>query len=667
MRFSDEFITRVLEANNIVDIISQYTQLRSTGGNFMGRCPFPDHNDKNASFSVSDNKQVYYCFGCGKKGNIVGFLKDYNGMGFPEAIEFLAGRAHIAMPTEELSPQELSKRDQTIDKKKKIFEINRLATQFFHENFLSLPESHPAKSYARKRGLSNDIIQAFKIGYSTENWDDFVRLLERKKLPLSLAEEARLIKARTNGKSGYFDIFRERLMFPIMNTLGESVAFGGRILAQGEPKYLNSPETLVFHKSKTLYGLHETAKYARTMDQLIIVEGYMDLIAMYRHGFKNVAATMGTALTSDHARIIRRITRNVVVLFDGDDAGQAAAERSLPILLAGDLHPKGLILPDDNDPDDYLEIHPAEELQNLIEKSGDLFSVIMGNWTHKYKGEASEKIQLVDKMTPVFQAIVDARLKSLYMKELSQKIGVTEAWIRSALENGPDKAVFNNRAGAQASENIRPENPSQNSNFQSSAVKKIIRSDLKENLPNLDQPAQIKLNGASAAEITLMRLALKNGDNWKVLQETDYQQWVQSEGVREVLSRAAEAYRQSIEKFDKLTGQLVSVVDKKEALFGEGVLDRLRLKNLELDSQASNKDRQSNSQGTSQGISLRETPKEIAKEEAKLIRDCVKKVKHDAIDNQIQGLMLELKKAGDPANSASVMEKIMTLKREKLS
>lgn len=662
MRFSDEFITRVLEANNIVDIISQYTQLRSSGGNFMGRCPFPDHNDKTASFSVSDNKQVFYCFGCGKKGNVVGFLKDYNGMSFPEAIEFLAGRAHIPMPVEDLTQQELAKRDQTADKKKKIFEINRLATQFFHDNFVNLPDNHPAKVYARTRGLSNDIIQAFKIGYSTENWDDFVRLLERKKLPLSLAEEARLIKARTNGKSGYFDLFRERLMFPILNTLGESVAFGGRILAQGEPKYLNSPETLVFHKSKTLYGLHETAKYARTMDQLIIVEGYMDLIAMYRHGFKNVAATMGTALTQDHARIIKRMTRNVVVLFDGDDAGQTAAERSLPILLAGELHPKGLILPDDNDPDDFLENHPAQDLQNLLEKSQDLFSVILGNWTLKYKGDASEKIQLVDKMIPIFQSIADARLRSLYVKEFAQKIGVTSDWMKSALENGgerPSSTPFNNRAGASASENIRPDNLSQNSNFSNGAVKKIIRNDLKESLPNLEQPAQIKLNGASAPEITLMRLALKNGDNWKVLQETDYEKWVQNPGVQEVLSRASVAYRQGIEKFDKLTGQLVSIVDKKEALFSEGVLDRLRLKNLDLDVQNTNKDRQT--------ISLRETPKEIAKEDAKLIKDCVKKVKHDAIDNQIQRLMLELKKVSDPTSSASLMEQIMILKREKIN
>jgi len=431
MKFTPEFIERVAEANNIVDVISPYTQLKPSGGGLMGRCPFPDHPEKTASFSVSETKQVYHCFGCKKSGNIFSFLQQYNGMSFREAVEFLAHRAHIALPVED--KKESDKQDLATQKKRKVIEANKLAAHYFRETFKRLPEGHPAKVYAEKRGLDVDTQNEFLIGYSSDEWDGLLKYLESQGVLAAVAEEAKLVKARSQGKSGHFDLFRERLMFPILSTMGEVLAFGGRIIEKGEPKYLNSPETLAFHKGRVLYGLYHSAKYIRSEDSVLVVEGYMDLIALYKNGIRNVVAPMGTALTFDQAKILRRSTKNVVVLFDGDSAGIAAAERSLPVLLEADLHPKGLILPDELDPDEYIAEHGVLALQERIQQATDLLTVVLSQWMQGYRGEASQKVQLADKLRPVFSSMQDPRLKQLYVIEVAQKMGVDEKWLKTAL------------------------------------------------------------------------------------------------------------------------------------------------------------------------------------------------------------------------------------------
>ena len=437
MRFPPDFIERVAEANNIVDIISQYTQLKPTGGGLMGRCPFPDHPEKTPSFSVSEMKQVYHCFGCHKKGNIFTFLQFYNGMSFPEAIEYLANRAHIALP--EVPSQDAQKQDFVAKKKKQIAAVNKHAAEFFRLQFKKLPSDHPAKVYASNRGLTGEILDTLQIGYTSEEWDGIIKYFESKAIPLALAEEAKLIKARSGGKTGYFDLFRERLMFPIHSTMGEPIAFGGRILEKGEPKYLNSPETPVFHKGKVLYGLAQTAKFIRSEDQAIVVEGYMDLISLYKSGITNVVATMGTALTPDHGKMLSRITKNIVVLFDGDSAGQTAAERSLPILLSAGLHPRGLVLPDNQDPDDYVTKHGPDALRNAIGQSTDLFSLILSMWMKDYRGEAAQKVNLCDQLEPIFASIQDSRLRQLYLKDAAEKMRVEERWLYHAVTKTTSK------------------------------------------------------------------------------------------------------------------------------------------------------------------------------------------------------------------------------------
>ena len=335
MRYPQDFVDKVMDSANLVEIISQHTQLKQSGNGFMGRCPFPDHKEKTPSFSVSEAKQVYHCFGCKKSGNVFTFLRDFSGFSYVEAIEFLADRSNIKIPEPEQNEQSQHQNDKhnlENAKKKSLAQVNRVAADFFKTNLARAKETDLISQYVKRRALNADTIKEFEIGFVDAEWEGLVQELNRKKISLALAEEAKLIRPRKEG-NGFYDLFRERLLFPIHNLRGEVIAFGGRIYDQGEPKYLNSPESLVFNKSKILYGLFQSAKYVRSEDAIVIVEGYMDMVTLYQAGIRNCVATMGTALTEEHAKLIKRMTPNVYVLFDSDDAGQAAAERSLGILL----------------------------------------------------------------------------------------------------------------------------------------------------------------------------------------------------------------------------------------------------------------------------------------------------------------------------------------------
>ncbi|MFN8943354.1 MAG: DNA primase, partial [Pseudobdellovibrionaceae bacterium] len=260
MKFSNEFIERVQDSTNLVEHVSQYTVLKPAAGGYMGRCPFPDHQEKTPSFSVSEMKQVYNCFGCGKKGNLFTFLQTYNGMNFPEAVEYLADRAGIALPLNESDSLEDQQARKKREKKKAMFEANALANQHFRNQLKSESVHSEVRKYVQRRKLTEKTIEEFQIGYSSEAWDGFTQLLRNKKIiggfdAVALAEEAKLIKKRKTD-DGYFDLFRDRLMFPIHLPTGDIVGFGGRVILTGEPKYLNSPETPVFSKGKILYGLY---------------------------------------------------------------------------------------------------------------------------------------------------------------------------------------------------------------------------------------------------------------------------------------------------------------------------------------------------------------------------------------------------------------------------
>ncbi|MEK6554521.1 MAG: DNA primase, partial [Bdellovibrionota bacterium] len=331
MSFSKEFIEKVRDANNIIDIISEFTTLKRTGSGYMGCCPLPGHNEKSPSFSVSEAKQVYHCFGCQRKGNIFTALQELKNYSFPEAIEYLADRANISIPRDE------AKSTMTIEAKstkETMLKLNKAAAAYYHNNLLDLSMDHPVRQYCARRGLTEEIIRKFHIGYATDEWEGLRRHLMNLKAPVPLAEKLGLLRPRKTGEGSY-DLFRNRLMFPIQNHKEEFVGFGGRVLSdEDQPKYLNSIESEVFSKGQTFYGFHESSKHIRAEEGVLVVEGYMDFLALYVAGIQNVVATLGTALTASHAKLLKRSTHNVVILFDGDAAGQRAAERSLPILLA---------------------------------------------------------------------------------------------------------------------------------------------------------------------------------------------------------------------------------------------------------------------------------------------------------------------------------------------
>lgn len=435
--YPPEFIEKVRQANNIVDLIGQYTQLRGHGANYMGRCPFPNHNDKTASFSVSEDKQLFNCFGCKQSGNIFKFLQIYNGMAFREAVDELARRANIPLPEKPMSPREREE----AQTREGVLTANKLARSYFRDQFQRLPEDHPVKAYAAKRGLTAEILETFEIGYAPPAYQGLVSELQARKIPLRIGERAGLMRPSNRpGPHSHYDLFRHRLMFPIVAANGDVLGFGGRVFDNSEPKYLNSPETPVFSKGKTLYGLNVTARHIRSEDEAIIVEGYMDAVALYRGGVRHVAAILGTAFTMEHGRVLSRLTANVTMLLDGDEAGIRGAERSLPALLASGLRPKGLILPEGMDPDDFLAAKGPEELRRVLAGGQDLFSILLArHWMASYRATAQDKLRVIEAaaqaLLPVGPKLMEMPIIGLFADEMARYLDVESVWVRNTLRS----------------------------------------------------------------------------------------------------------------------------------------------------------------------------------------------------------------------------------------
>lgn len=439
MRFTQDFIDKVREANSIGELIGQYTELKGGGHRLMGRCPFPDHSDKSPSFSVTEDNQLYYCYGCKKGGNVFTFLETFNGLSFPEAVEYLARRASIPLP----EPDEKFKKRSgpTADQKDTLLKVNKASAVFFHHQLKTQAPESIAKSYLVKRGLDDEIVEKFRLGLALDDWQGLVKHFNQRKIPLALGETLGLFKPKKNARKddprgdSHFDLFRDRLMFPIFSPSGDVIGFGGRTLGDGLPKYVNSSDSPVFHKSKVLYGLHETGKYIRAEDQAIVVEGYMDAISLYAAGVKNVVAILGTAFTPEHAKLIKRYTLNVTMLLDGDEAGITGAERSLPVLLEAGLMPKGMVLPDKMDPDDFVKQKGVEVLREEIGRAGELFNVLLTRrWMNNYRGTPSDKVRVVEEAAIAMKSMQNRQLFELYVLELSRQLDIDINWIRRAFQ-----------------------------------------------------------------------------------------------------------------------------------------------------------------------------------------------------------------------------------------
>lgn len=361
MYYPEEIVEEVRTRNDIVDVISGYVKLQKKGSNYFGLCPF--HNEKSPSFSVSPQKQMYYCFGCGAGGNAITFVMEYESFTFPEALKFLADRAGVRLPEAEYSREEREKADRRLE----ILKINKVAANYFYYQ-LHQPQGRYGYEYFKKRGLTEETVRRFGLGYANKTSNDLYQYLKSKGYGDAILKDSGLV---TMEERGAYDKFWNRVMFPIMDVNSKVVGFGGRVMGEGEPKYLNSPETLVFDKSRNLYGLN----YARTSREkyMLLCEGYMDVIALQQAGFVNAVASLGTALAAQHAVLLKRYTEQVILTYDSDGAGVKAALRAIPILKEAGISTKVLNMKPYKDPDEFIKNLGAKAFSQRIEEAQNSF------------------------------------------------------------------------------------------------------------------------------------------------------------------------------------------------------------------------------------------------------------------------------------------------------
>ncbi|MBE6936680.1 MAG: DNA primase [Ruminococcaceae bacterium] len=374
MAFPESFLDDLAARSDIYDIVSRYVTLKKSGSNWFGLCPF--HSEKTGSFSVNTEKQIYHCFGCGAGGSVYNFIMQIENLSFPEAVEFLANLAGVPLPQEDTRER---------DNRKRLLECSRDAARFFFQ-VLHSPEGKIGYDYLIRRGLRPGTIRHFGLGFAPDSWDKLMNHLAAKGYTKSEMRELGLIKA--NQKGGFYDQFRNRIMFPIIDVRGNVIAFGGRVMDDSKPKYLNSPEHQLFSKSRNLFALNYAKK--TTGRRLILAEGYMDVIALHQAGFTEAVASLGTALTPDQAKLIKRFADEVVISYDADEAGQKATSRAMEILKPEDLKVRILRIPGAKDPDEFIREHGREAFSALLERSEDHMEFVLDRIRAKCDLETDE-------------------------------------------------------------------------------------------------------------------------------------------------------------------------------------------------------------------------------------------------------------------------------------
>ena len=415
VRYSEELIEEIRSSNDIVDVISQYVILKRSGRNFFGLCPF--HKEKSPSFSVSPDKQIFHCFGCGVGGNVIHFVSKIENLDFRETLELLANRANITLPTLDNSYQDNKK----AILKSKVYEINEIAAKFYHEN-LYKPTSKPAQEYIKKRKLDNRTLKSFLIGYSG-NFDELYNLLKQKGFTEEQILASSLVNKTDNGK--FIDRFRKRLMIPIQDTAGKFIAFGGRVLDDSKPKYINSPENIVYSKGRNLFGLN-IAKKGDTK-KLIIVEGYMDAISLYQRGITNVVASLGTALTEQQGRLLRKNSEQVIIGYDADGAGQAATLRGLEILQNMGCDIRVLQIYGAKDADEFVIKYGPERFQKCVDSAISLVEFKVKILKQNLNIEnVNDKIKFLNEIAKILSKVDNSMEKEIYIDKISKEYGISK-------------------------------------------------------------------------------------------------------------------------------------------------------------------------------------------------------------------------------------------------
>ncbi|MBI5049076.1 MAG: DNA primase [Deltaproteobacteria bacterium] len=428
MMIPQDKIDEIRERANIVEIVSDYVPLRKNGKNHIGLCPF--HSEKTPSFTVNDEKQIFYCFGCGTGGNAFTFLMKQDNLSFPEAVRTVAKRVGIDLS---LLDKKSSGEEQQRDL---MFLVNHAAQDFYHQYLLTSPNAEKARQYIGKRGLKPETIKSFKIGYAPADRDSLARALSNKGISLEIAEKVGLVSRKAKD---FYDKFRNRVMFPITDTRARVIGFGGRSLGNEQPKYLNSPTSPLFKKGEIVYGIYQAKNSASSKEFVLMVEGYFDLLMLHQYGFLNTVATLGTAMTSNHLRKLKGYAKEVYLLFDADEAGKAAALRVLPIFIEEDMHSRVVLIPPGLDPDDLLQKHGAVQMAQYIQKAKPIMDFFLDSMKTKFNIEIPNgKVSFLEEAVPYVASIKNIAERDIYVEKVANILHIRPDAVLSTIKTATE-------------------------------------------------------------------------------------------------------------------------------------------------------------------------------------------------------------------------------------
>jgi len=421
-----DILDQILDKTDIVDVISGYIPLKQTGRNFKASCPF--HHEKTPSFVVSPDKKIFRCFGCGESGNVFGFLMKHDRLEFLEAVKVLADKAGISLPQQRASASPAQQKVAA-----SISSANQIASSFYHYSLIRTDYGKRALGYLKQRGIKEQTVAELKLGFAPDSWDGLIKHAKVKGAGPNALEKAGLVLP---GRSGsHYDRFRNRIIFPIFNAKGSVVGFGARVLDKSMPKYVNSPDTPAFRKGSNLYGLNFSTAHIKVKDMAVIVEGYLDFLTLYEAGIKNVVAALGTSLTVEQIRLLKRYSKNLTMVFDADQAGEQASLRGLDLAVAEGMTVKVVTLPKGYDPDNFTRQKGAKAMMDAIAAAPGLFDYKLGILTSQFKKNTPEgKAKIAQQMLPTISRMPSAILKSEYIKKLSEGLHIGEAVLRTELK-----------------------------------------------------------------------------------------------------------------------------------------------------------------------------------------------------------------------------------------
>ena len=497
MRYSDEIIDEVIRSNDIVEVISQYIHLKRSGRNYFGICPF--HNEKSPSLSVSPEKQIFHCFGCGVGGNVITFVRKIEDIGYRESIQLLAEKANITLPTIQNDLE--SRKDEL---RAKVYKVNSYTAEYYHKR-LYTPDAKLGQEYVKRRKLNNETLENFKIGFSGK-FDELYKSLRQNGFQDEEILESGLVNKNDNGT--YIDRYRNRLMIPICDERGRVIAFGGRVLDDSKPKYINSPENVVYSKGKHLFGLN-VAKKSDIKKQLLIVEGYMDVISLHQRGIKNVVAALGTALTTNQGWLLRKSTEKVILGFDADDAGQTAILRAMEIMQNMGCDIRVLQIHDAKDPDEFVVKYGAARFKRILDDAISLIEYKV-KILKKYLNleNASDKIKFLNEIAKLIAKIDNTMEKEIYIEKIAKGYNISKEAIYAEV----NKLQYSNRKDSRILEKNKP----------IIKVKKQEENISKERLKRENTIIAILLNNLDTYQIIKENIAIddfKSEINKKILSE----------------------------------------------------------------------------------------------------------------------------------------------------